>query len=62
MVKTLCTDKKKKTLKKDFRTSEWTWNRLTILANEYSGGNKSAWINYAIVNAPRKYVVKRPKP
>ncbi len=48
-----------KTLKKDFRTSEYVWNKAKIFAKEYAGGNMSLWINHAILEAPRKYLVKK---
>jgi hypothetical protein len=48
--------KSPKSLKKDFRVSEFEWNRIGILANEYAAGNRSRWLVYAALNAPRKYL------
>lgn len=44
----------------DIRLSVQDKARIQILANQYAGGNISAWLVYGGINAPRRYLKKKP--
>ena len=49
-------EKHLKSTKIQIRVSEFTRNRLQVLAKRYAGGNMSAWVEHGIMNAPREYI------
>lgn len=40
----------------EFLNDQAAHNRAQIIANEYAGGNLGAWIRYAMLEAPRRYL------
>lgn len=48
-----------KKLKKDFRVSEYEWNKISIRAREFAGGNISRWLVFAALNCNGKYLEPR---
>jgi hypothetical protein len=45
-----------KIMVKKFRCTEEEWNRITILAGLYAGGNVSKWLRYSALSARRKFL------
>lgn len=43
------------------RISEFDRNRLKMLADKYASGDMTAWALHGIINAPRKFIKKKPK-
>lgn len=53
------TEKQKKA-RIDLRLSVQEKARIQILADQYAHGNISAWLVYGGINAPRRYLKKKP--
>lgn len=63
-LKTVVMKKKKKTEESgseffQMRIKTFNKNRLKILADKYAGGDMTAWALHGILNAPRKFLVKK---
>lgn len=53
---------KRKAYKVQFRISEYEKNKIKMFAAKYAGGNLSAWLIYAAMNAPRKFLQENIEP
>lgn len=51
--------KSNKSYKIQFRISEYEKNKIKMFAEKYADGNLSAWLIYAAINAPRKFISKK---
>jgi hypothetical protein len=44
------------------RLTEYEKGKLKLIADKYAGGNMSLWVAHAIMNAPRKFLIKSKQP